>query len=320
MKQTADPLGNLQAHAPKTEQRKKVNHAARKKLALSVGPILATLPAIILVMLFLAYPIGYGFWLSLLDVNLLNLDDGQFVGLANYAEILSDSKFQNALWRTMLFVFGVIVLGMIQSLGFGVILHRIPTSLRFLRAISLIPFFISSIAVAMIWRFFVQSEGGFTGMVTNAFGLPYASWLGDPTLALVIVIVASVWTFAPFSVLLILSGLQTVNEDIYDAAKIDGANGWETFYLITLPSIKPQMVTSLIWLTFQAFNSFGLILALTGGGPGRATELLAVFMYSLGLQSLDIAGSSAVMIIILALNAVFSLVYLKLLPQDKPER
>lgn len=284
------------------------------------GPFVAISPAIVLVLAFLAFPIAYGFWLSVSDVTLFDLSGGTFVGLANYAEILGNSNFQGALWRTMIFVFGVIALGMVQSLGFGLLLHKIPTSVRFLRALSLIPFFVSSVAVAMIFRFFVQSEGGFTGFVSGALDLPSASWLGDPSLALVVVVVASVWTFAPFSVLLILSGLQTVNDEMYDAAKIDGANSWQTFLYITLPSIRPQIVTSLIWLTFQAFNSFGLILALTGGGPGRSTELLAVYMYGLGLQSLDIAGSSAVMIIILALNAIFSVIYLKLLPQEEPAR
>lgn len=293
--------------------------ASRKKLLLTVGPILATLPAIIFVLVFLAYPIAFGFWLSLHEATLFNLG-GDFVGFDNYLNLFGDSAFQNALWRTLLFVFGVIALGMVQSLGFGLILHKLPISVRFLRVISLIPFFISSIAVAMVWRFFVQSEGGFTGFLSDSTGLPALSWLGDPTLALVVVIVASVWTFAPFSVLLVLSGLQTVNDEMYDASKVDGANAWQTFVHITLPSIRPQIVTSLIWLTFQAFNSFGLILALTGGGPGRATELLAVYMYGLGLRSLDISGSSAVMIIILALNAVFSLIYLKLFPQDEPQR
>jgi ABC-type sugar transport system permease subunit len=299
---------------------KPVGNAKRYKKLLALGPFVAILPAIVLVSVFLAYPIAYGFWLSVQDVTLFDLRGGTFVGLANYAEIMGNPSFQNSMWRTMIFVFGVIALGMVQSLGFGLLLHKIPTSVRFLRALSLIPFFISSIAVAMIFRFFVQSEGGFTGIVGEALNLPFVSWLGDPSFALVVVVVASVWTFAPFSVLLILSGLQTVNEEMYDAAKIDGANNWQTFFYITLPSIRPQIVTSLIWLTFQAFNSFGLILALTGGGPGRATELLAVYMYGLGLQSLDIAGSSAVMIIILALNAIFSFIYLKLLPQEEPAR
>ena len=294
------------------------SRSRRVKLLNVAGPLLAVFPAILLVLVFLGYPIGYGFWLSLQDVSLFDLGGGEFIWFQNYIDILSDPKFQNALVRTILFVFGVIVLGMLQSLLFALILDKIPSWARPIRAISLVPFFISSIAVAMVWRFFVQSEGGFTSLFTNAAGQAPLSWLGDPTLALVVVIVATVWTVAPFSVLLILAGLQTINDEFYDAAAVDGAGPIQILFFITLPQLRPQIVTALIWLTFQAFNSFGLILALTGGGPGRSTELLAVFMSGLGLKSLDISGSSAVMIIILALNALFSLVYLKLLPQDEP--
>lgn len=303
-----DPVGER----PPARQRNK------RKISHTLGPIAATLPAVLIVAAFLAYPIGYGFWMSLHEVTMLNLSAENFVGLANYQDLFADPDFRNSLWRTMIFVFGVIVLGMVQALVFGLTLHHLP-KVRFIRALNLIPYFISSVAVAMVWRFFVQSEGGFTAFVTEVFGQTPISWLASGNLALVVVTVATVWMFAPFAVLLILSGLQTVNTEMYDAAAVDGATTVQRFVHVTLPSIRPQIATSLIWLTFQAFNSFGLILALTGGGPGDATELLAVYMYALGLENLDVSASSAVMIIILVLNAVFSVVYLKLFPTDEPD-
>ncbi|WP_159618730.1 carbohydrate ABC transporter permease [Ruania rhizosphaerae] len=290
----------------------------RRRLGPVLGPIIAVLPAVVIVGVFLAYPIGYGLWISLHEVSMFRLATENFVGLANYQALFADPTFRHSLGRTMIFVFGVIVLGMIQSLAFGLVLYHLPQWSRAIRALNLIPFFISSVAVAMIWRFFVQSEGGFTQFLSQSVGQEPISWLASPTLALLVVTVATVWAMAPFSVLLILSGLQTVNSEMYEAAEVDGANAVQRFVHITLPSIRPQIATSLIWLTFQAFNSFGLILALTGGGPGRATEILAVYMYGLGLDQLDLAGSSAVMIIILAFNALFSLLYLKLLPTDEP--
>ncbi|WP_218221227.1 carbohydrate ABC transporter permease [Nesterenkonia sp. Act20] len=290
-----------------------------RKFGQTWGPIAAALPAVLIVGVFLAYPIGYGFWMSLHEVSMFNLSAQDFVGFTNYQELFADPAFRNSLWRTMIFVFGVIIIGMAQSLAFGLTLHYLPNG-RFVRALNLVPYFISSVAVAMVWRFFVQSDGGFTSFITEAFGQTAISWLADGNLALFVVTMATVWMMAPFSVLLILSGLQTVNADMYEAAQVDGANAFQRFIHVTLPSIRPQIATSLIWLTFQAFNSFGLILALTGGGPGDSTELLAVYMYALGMENLDISGSSAVMIIILVLNAVFSLIYLKLFPTDEPEK
>lgn len=288
------------------------------RLRSAAGPILAVAPAVVCVLLFLALPIAYGFWVSFLDTTLFDPLGGAFVGLANYTELFGDPGFRNALWRTLVFVFGVIALGMVQAFAFAITLHALPDWARWARALSLVPYFISSIAVAMVWRFFVQSEGGFTSFFSNLLGVPALSWLADPNLALIVVVVATTWTVAPFAVLVMLAGLQTVNAEMYDAAAVDGAGPLQTFVHITLPSLKPQIATSLIWLTFQAFNSFGLILALTGGGPNRATEVLAIFMYSLGLQSLDISASSAVLVIILVLNGAFSFAYLKLLPQEGP--
>ncbi len=293
--------------------------AKRRKRLRSYGPLIATLPAIFFVAAFLAYPIGYGFYMSLLDIDMFNFADRDFVGVANYVELFGRSDFRNAFIRTMMYVVGVVGIGMVMSMGFALTLQYAPSWARPLRAMSLVPYFISSVAVAMIWKFFVQSEGGFTTFATTVVGLDPVTWLGDPNRAMIVLVLATAWSVAPLSILLLLSGLQIVNTEMYDAAAVDGAGPFQKFIYITVPSLKPQFSVTMIWLTFAAFNSFGLIITMTGGGPGRSTEVLSLFMYNLGLRSLDYPSASAVMIMLLLLNTGFSLLYLKILPQEQPE-
>lgn len=274
-------------------------------------PYLLALPALAFVGAVLGYGVVNGLWLSLNDVSVYNLER-PFVGLANYAELFTDPTFHNSLIRSLIFVAGTIGLGIVVSMGFALLLQEVRTGRGLLRAIALIPYLVSGVAAAVMWRFLFTGEGSLVQSIFARFGMEDLTWLGDPTRALIVVTLANVWFISPFATLILLGGLQSVDTQLYDAAAIDGANGWNRFVHVTLPSIAPMMALSLMWLSFASFNMFDIILPLTGGGPGRATEVLAVYMYQLAFDELDYSSGSAVMIVLLVINLTFSLLYLRI--------
>ena len=274
-----------------------------------LGPYLLVIPGLVLVLGVLGYAVAGGFVLSLNETDMLL--NKTFVGLKNYIAIFGNPRFQNSLWRTVVFVIASITLGMSMSMMFALTLYHVGFGRRFFRGLSLVPYFVSGIAAAVMFRFIFTTSGGFVNYVLTSLGLDAPSWLGNPVLAFTVSILANAWFMVPFATLILLGGLQTVDKDIYEAAKLDGSSGLHTFRRITLPLIKPMMGVSLIWVSYISFSTFDIILALTAGGPGRATELISVYMYQIAFLELDFGQGSVLMVMLLTFNTLLSLVYLR---------
>lgn len=268
------------------------------------------IPGLILVVGVLGYAVFGGFVLSLHETDMFL--NKSFVGLKNYLAIADNPRFQNALWRTIGFVVLSIALGISLSMMFALTLYHVGFGRRFFRGLSLVPYFVSGIAAAVMFRFIFTTSGGFVNFVLTGIGLPAPSWLGDPVLAFCVAILANAWFMVPFATLILLGGLQTIDKDIYEAAKLDGSSGLHTFRKITLPLIKPMMGVSLIWVSYISFSTFDIILALTAGGPARATELISVYMYQIAFLELDFGQGSVLMVVLLSFNTALSLVYLRM--------
>jgi ABC-type sugar transport system permease subunit len=262
----------------------------------------------------LAYPVLYGIQLSLYETNIIG--ETTFVGVGQYVELFADPDFRNALSNSLVLVASSVVFGMTISMLFAQVLHKAPVGGTFFRTIVLIPYLISGVAAAVMWRFLFAPTGGVVDQVFLTLGLDPISWLGDPTRAMFVLILANVWFISPFSTLIIYAGLQTVDPSLYDAAAVDGASGLSTYRYVTVPSLGPQLALSLMWLSFASFNMFDLILPITGGGPARSTEVLALLLYQLGFQQLDFNAAAAVMVVLLGLNIGLSAAYLRLMPRD----
>lgn len=276
------------------------------------------LPAVVLVGAVFAYPIARGVWTSL-HRDVAAVTGTPYVGLENYAELLDSDAFWNALSRSGIFVAGTLTLGMILSLTFALVLHSTPWSplRRGLRALSLAPWLISGVAVATMFRFLFNSDVGMVRFVSAVPFLDAPTWLGDPNRAVIVVVLANTWYIVPFATLLLLAGLQTIDPDLYGAASIDGASSWQAFRFVTIPSLAPYIALSLVYFSFASWNTFDLVLTMTAGGPARATEVLALYMYRLAFTSLDFSTASAVMVVLLILNILFSVLYLKSFKTDQ---
>jgi len=237
---------------------------------------------------------------------------GTFVGLDNYVTLFQTSHFQHSIVITFIFVFGTVVLGLLISFTLALSLFNLSTNARIFRTITLVPYLISGVAAAVVWRFLFNGDVGFINPILAAVGMKPVKWLSDTTNALIVVTLANTWKIFPMSTILLLAGLQVIDKDLYDASTVDGASRVQMFIYITLPLIGSYLATSLIWLTFASFNMFSIIYPLTGGGPIRATEVMALYMYRLAFGELNFSAASAVMIVLLTLNIVFSLLFIRL--------
>ena len=272
---------------------------------------LSSAPAMIIVAVFLAFPVLFAAWQSLFDISPLSREQ-PFVGFGNYIEVFQTSQFWSALGRTGIFVFGVIVLGLTLSIIFGFALNRVVSGLRFIRGLAILPYIVSSVAAALMFRTLFNNDFGFPNQVLEFMGFGGIPWLSNGFYAMIVVIVAQVWTDLPLALLFVLGGLQTIDKQLTEAALVDGATGWRSALFISLPLIAPQLTLATVWLSFKAVTSLGTVLALTGGGPGDATQLLTLEMVRLGFDEYDTGTAMALVIIIFVLNAGLTLFYLGL--------
>lgn len=273
-------------------------------------PYLLVIPGLVFVLGVLGYAVVGGFVLSVHETDMFL--DKTFVGLKNYVTVFTDARFQAALQRTIVFVLASIALGIALSMMFALTLHAVTFGRRFFRGLSLVPYFVSGIATAVMFRFIFTTSGGFVNTVLTNLGLPGPSWLGEPTLAFIVAVLANCWFMVPFATLILLGGLQTIDRDVYDAARIDGASKVQTFFKITVPLIKPMLGVSLIWVSYISFSTFDIVLALTAGGPLRATELVSLYMYDLAFLQLNFGEGAVLMVVLLTVNTCLSLVYLRI--------
>jgi alpha-1,4-digalacturonate transport system permease protein len=223
------------------------------------------------------------------------IDQRPWVGTANFEQILTCENFldpnscrEDIFWRAVYNTAGYVVfqvsLMVVFSLLTAVVLNRKIKARGFFRSVYFYPVLLSPIVVALIWKWILQENGLFNGILV-ALGNDKVPFLVDAQWARFWVIIISVWAFMGFYTLILLAGLQAIPADLYEAASIDGANAWNTFFKITLPLLMPSMVVVLVLSLIRAVQIFDLVFAFTGGGPGTATTYLVQYIYSKGFAS-----------------------------------
>lgn len=267
--------------------------------------LLCLLPATLALLAVIAYPLFYGFFLSLTDANPLSLERN-FIGFENYADILDDSVYQNSLWLTIRYTAIIVAIEFPLAMILALMLNEPIRGRAIYRAMLLIPWVMPNVVAAIIWRWIYSPDFGLLNFVLAELHIidSYLSFTGDASRALPAVILVSVWKGIPFSTIVLLAGLQAVPADLYEAARVDGANAWQRFRDITVPGILPIIVIVIVLRAVWSFNSFDLVYVLTGGGPGWATQLLSIYVYlsSFQYQQLGYGAAMAVtMLIILAI-------------------
>jgi multiple sugar transport system permease protein len=230
-------------------------------------------PSLIVIAAVAAYPLGYAFWLSLTEYSLRVPDRWRFVGFGNYTDALSSPEFWDALVTTFVFSGISVTLELVIGLGMALCMHEAFKGRALLRTVVLVPYAILTVVTAITWRTIFDPGLGLAPVMLDKLGLPGADtvWLGEEPYALGVMIFADVWKTAPFMALLLLAGLQVIPDELYDAAKVDGASTWQRFKRITLPLLKPAILVALIFRTLDALRIFDLPYVLTRGANGTST-------------------------------------------------
>jgi multiple sugar transport system permease protein len=234
-------------------------------------------PAMVVLAVVAAYPIGYAVWLSLNEYSVRVPGLSRFAGFTNYWEALSSSEFWEAVRTTFVFTGISVSLELLVGLGMALAMHEAFKGRGLLRAVVLVPWAVLTVVSAITFRTLFEPELGLAPQVLNTFGLAEdVVWLGESGYALAVMVLADVWKTAPFMALLLLAGLQVIPDDLYDAAKVDGASTWQRFTRVTLPLLVPAILVALIFRTLDALRIFDLPFVLTRGANDTTTlSLLA---------------------------------------------
>ena len=261
---------------------------------------------ILLVLLLTSVPLVLTAYYSLLDWNLARPLDRAFVGAENYGRLLTNSLFWTAVYNSFYQVFGTVVLQVLIGIPVALLLNRDIAGIRVLRTLYLFPMMTTPIVVGLTWRMLLNTEFGVVNYALGSVGLPTPNWLGHPTWAMPSIILTDVWLSTPFVALIVLAGLQTIPEELYEAARVDGATGWSQFWAITLPLLKPVLLIAVLFRIMDAFKRFDTILIMTGGGPGTATETLNLHAYFHGFQYLNMGYAAAITMLMLTIVLALS--------------
>ena len=264
-------------------------------------------PAVFAMLLVTAYPIGYAIVLSLQELDLRFPEEGGFAGLSNYEAVLTSPLWWqdvfNTLFVTIISVALELTIGMLIALA----MHRAIFGRGVLRTSVLIPYGIVTVVAAFSWQFAFAPD---TGFVNN---LPLIAddkaWFGERFSSFAVIIMAEVWKTTPFMALLLLAGLVTIDDGVYEAAKVDGASAWQRFWKITVPLMKPAILVALLFRTLDAFRVFDTIFIMTGGA--QDTESVSILGYNQLIERLNLGLGSAVSVLIFFSTFLIAFLFIK---------
>lgn len=278
-------------------------------------------PALLFMLFVIAFPLGFALFLAFRTVGPIELRTGQmpYVGLANFKFIFQDSAFWISLQHTVKFAFISVFFVTLLGLSIALLINERSVQISSLtRLLILLPWAIPPVVNALIWKFIYNANFGFLNAVLFQLGLisEFKSWIGNPDIALYLVIIPYVWRTTPFAVILLHSALQGIPAELYEAAEIDGGSAWSMFWHITLPLLRPTIVVLLILRTSFAFMVFDEIYAITQGGPGNATWLSAWYTYAHSFQFFEIGIGAASAFILATVIAIAAVAYIRLLYRE----
>jgi multiple sugar transport system permease protein len=276
---------------------------------LPVGaPVLLLIPVFVALGLVSIYPILNGVWLSLTNTSLATQDDS-FVGLTNYGALLGDDLFWNAWRHTMLFTVVSTLLETLLGLGMALLLAEQFAGRAVARAAMLIPWAMPTVVTSKMFGWLFDGQHGAINFLLRAAGLirDNINWYGSVDHALGTIIIADVWKTTPFMALLLLAGLQTMPASLLEAARIDGARPWQSFWFIRLPMLSSTLLIAGMFRALDAFRVFDIVYVLTGGGPADSTETLSTLSYKVLFSTLQFGYGSAISTAMFATEALLAI-------------
>jgi multiple sugar transport system permease protein len=241
----------------------------------------------------------------------------KFVGLANYVRIFTDPRYWQAFGHGVLYAAITVCLQVLIGISIALLLHMEFRGRNWLRSAAMTPYILPTVVVVYIWKWVLDVNHGLVNACLSRLGFDVIEWFGTPSMAWMSVIFVSVWHWTPFVTITFLAALQTVSDDLYDAAAVDGATGWQRLLYVTLPVLKPVLVVIIMLRSIFMFNKFDIVWLLTQGGPLTATEHLPILAYQRTFAMFDIGGGAAVATSIFIFLTLLIWVYFKLFPLEE---
>jgi multiple sugar transport system permease protein len=308
MAQVAQPLGGAVAATPRKRSRSLWGRIVEHR-----GDYFYVLPALLVMGLVILYPLIYTIILAFYDTP--PTGDYRFVGFGNFVELFQAPLWgmvvQNTIWWTIGSTIFSFILGLIAAL----LVHTKLPGMRLISGILVIPYVIGQVTAAYAWRWLLHSDFGVLSQTLMQFGIIQRPipFLQSAELVMPALILVNTWKSFPFAMIMLLAGLQTIPEDLYRAAKVDGANAWRQFWEITLPQLMPVISVTTVLSIIGNMNSFTIPYVMTGGGPAHRSEIVITWVNNLSFQSLRFGYSSAVAVVLFIVLLLFSYFYVRTL-------
>ena len=296
----AAPAGSRPGRADRPPRRR-----TRSRGEAAVAWMLLT-PNLLLLGLFVLVPLVWAVFVSLQRTD--GFGGGTFTGLDNYQRLVSDPVFWRSAANTVLFTVIVTPLSMGLGLGAAVLLDSVLPARGLFRSILILPMAISGVATALIGVLLFDENSGLIDKLVRAVGLPGVPWQSDGTAAFVSIVLITLWWRVGFNMLIYLAGLQSVDAGVYEAGRLDGANGWQRFRYLTVPLVGPSSFFLLILNVIYSFQVFDLVFVMTGGGPGNATSVIVTYAYDQGFVTRDQGYAAAIGVVLLLVMLAFTVV------------
>lgn len=272
------------------------------------------MPAVFLILVLSIFPLIFSLGLAFMSWDLSRLEGGvRFIGLKNFATLISDTRFWNTARVTLFFVVGSVGLQYVLGLGLAMLLNQEIYFRRFFRVAFLVPMMLTPAAVGYVGRMLFNESQGPINDIIQRLGGPLIPWLSNPRMALPSLILLDTWEWVPFMTIVLLAGLQSLPPDVFESARVDGASEWQIFRQIILPMMAPVSVTVILIRALEAFKLFDIVMVMTGGGPGTATETVTMYAYIVGMKNGNLGYASALAYSLLIMVIIFSTLFLNTL-------
>lgn len=271
------------------------------------------IPAVLAVMILVVFPLVYTAWMSLHAWSGSITDAPQWIGLDNFKRFAAeDTRSWSAIWRTLLFAGLAIVLQTFFGVSLALLLNREFRGKSIARTIALLPMVTTPVVIAVMWTLILNPTQGALPYLFSRLHLPQVLWLSDPHVVIPALVMVDTWEWTPLIMLITLAGLAALPTEPMEAARIDGATAWQSFWRITLPLLRPAIMVAVLFRAIDAIKTFDIIFAMTGGGPGNASETLNVYTFQTAFNYQKIGYASSLLVIFFAIVMGFSLLLIRL--------
>jgi multiple sugar transport system permease protein len=275
-------------------------------------PLFMVIPTVAFILAISIYPLLNSLYLTFNQWSLTSGAPPRFVWLKNYLTLILDNRFWSSLRTTALFTVGVVSAEMLIGLLLAISASRNTRFRQVCRSVILIPMMVTPVVLGLIWKYMFNSDNGIINYLLHFLGIEGPIWLGEPKPALPAVIIVDIWQWTPFVFLLLISGLGSLPQEVYEAARVDGASQMQIFRYITVPLLMPFMLVALLIRFIDSFKIFDTIFVMTRGGPANATETLSIYTYKVGLNFFNMGYAATLSYIILIIITYASQQFLRL--------